>query len=1158
MTEFYTHIHICLRRLRGVALLTAVIIGSLACVHAIDTEAYAGKSRLASGTWVKVSVASGGMHLVPDNQLRSWGFSDPSKVKIYGYGGRRLPNLLGDSYIDDLPQTPTEYVPGKGLYFYAEGPTWWKETMSGYYAPVRHPYTRVGYYFLNDSSSDERLVPEAAGEGAVPQGYSQTFYDHVCHEVDQVSPGEAGFLLLGEDFKYTPSQNFALSYTDAAKNIPEPVKMEVSFVCLSKSGKSELSLTADGKQLPGPDNIKSTDDKYSHGIEVVARKEFDLSGDAVVIGVNHSTTSTVVRANLNYISLTYLRKMRLPAEKRLVFHTRQGHGYVKLDGASSATRVWDVTDPLKALRMNVTAAEGQVAFNTPYYSSARTYAAWEPSDAIPQPVYVETLRNQNIHGKGVPDMVIVTPSEWRSQAERLAQFHRDDKVEPLEVLVVTTQQVYNEFSSGVPDMQGIRKMLKMFYDRGNASGDGKKLRYALLFGRASYDPCALTAKTQSLGGYPTVPAWVTDRGLNDNDSYTTDDVFGFLEDGSGVNLSADKLSIAVGRLPVVSADEAKNAVDKIMDYAGRSTKSGWRNTLLFTSDDGDDGVHIDDSEHMYKRVVEADKASGGIGFFKKVHIDEYERIGGIYPEGRTLFYRYLDEGTAWWMYQGHGAPTSLTADGLVTYTDLHEFFLRRLPVLYAATCDFLRWDASATSGAELLFKNNAGGVIAAISATRPVYIAENRYMSEAIGRQVFSRDDKGRINTIGEIYRRAKNNYLYKGEWRANDNKLRYVLLGDPALRTVMPSQRVVLDKVGEQDVMPLEQTDDPVQLMARQQTEIKGRVIDAEGNLAAGFNGVLTATLYDAEESAITRGNGKDGKEVSFERQGGRLFVGNGTVKNGEFTLKVVMPAEVADNYRPAAFSLYAYSSDGTDATGVCRDLYVYGTDPAAEPDTDAPVIEELYLNHPSFRNGQEVNSAPMLIAKVTDDRAMNLSSAGVGHQMTAYLDGGDKTFSDVSDYFTPFTDGTPGGMIYYPIENLPVGSHTIKLKVWDTGPNSAEASVDFVVSNSIAPELYEVYTDVNPVSTHANFYISHDRPDRNITVTIEVFDLMGRPMWQSTQTGRSDMFTSMPLTWDLLDGGGRRVPRGIYLYRATISDEDSGEKTSTASRKLAVTGVR
>ncbi|MDE6527568.1 MAG: type IX secretion system sortase PorU [Muribaculaceae bacterium] len=1155
MTEFYTHLHKTLRRLRGIALVAAIICGLPAGVSALDLSTYAEKSRLATGTWVKIAVSSSGMHFISESSLRSWGFADPAKVKVYGYGGRRLPNLLDATYIDDLPQVPAELVAGKGVYFYAEGPTWWKSTSSQCYAPARNPFTLAGYYYLSDSGDEARLVPEPAGEGAEPADYTDSFVDHVCHEVDRESPGEAGFLLLGEDFKYTPSQNFVLPLTDAVAQ-DNWANMELSFVSYCKTGMSTLSLTVDGKQLPGKENIKSTSDKYSHGIELVARKEFKVSGNAAVIGINFSATATVIRANLNYISLSYLRNLRLPSDKHLVFS--QTSGTVSLGGASSATRVWDVTSPLNALRMNVKVSGGKAAWSTPFVNTERSYAAWEPDGTFPSPVYVETVRNQNLHGKAVPDMVIVTPSEWRTQAERLAKFHREDKTEPLEVLVVTTQQVYNEFSSGTGDMQGIRKMLKMFYDRGNAGADTKKLRYALLFGRASYDPCLLTSKVQGLGGYPMVPSWFTDRGLNDNDSFCTDDMFGFLEDKSGINTSADKLSIAVGRIPSTSADEAKSAVDKIIDYSNRSTKSGWRNTILLTSDDDDDAVHIKDSEWMYEKLRESDRESGGMAFFKKVHIDEYERIGGIYPDARTNFYRYLDEGTVWWMYQGHGSPTSLTAEGLVTYRDLNEFYLRRVPVLYAATCDFLRWDSSTTSGAELLFKNPAGGAIAVISATRPVYIGENRYMSEAIGRHLLTRDDNGQMKTIGEIYRSAKNDYQIKGTWYANDNKLRYVLLGDPALRTVMPSYKVVLETVGDRAVTPIDSGDEPVQLMAREQTRIKGKITDAFGNIASGFNGVLSATLYDAEESVTTRGNGKEGSPYTFDRQGGRLFMGNGAVKNGEFTVEVSMPAEVADNYRPAAFSLYAYSDDGLDATGVCRDLYVYGTDPNAEPDTEAPVIEQLYLNHPNFRNGQEVNSAPMLIARVTDDRAMNLSSAGVGHQMAAYLDGGDKTYNNVSDYFTPFTDGTPGGVIHYPIENLAPGNHTLRLRVWDTGPNSAEASVDFIVAAEIAPELYDVYTDVNPVSTHANFYISHDRPDRNITVTIEVFDLMGRRMWQATETGRSDMFTSMPLTWDLLDSGGRRVPRGIYLYRATVSDQDSGEKSSTASRKLAVAGVR
>ncbi len=212
MTKFYTKSYTGFRLLREITLVLAVICGSLAGVKALDASVYAVKSRLAAGTWVKVAVTSGGMHFIPEGTLRSWGFSDPSKVKIYGYGGRRLPNLLGNSYLDDLPQTPSEMVAGNGLYFYAEGPKWWKSTSKGCNAPVSNPFTRQGYYFLSDSDPGERLTPQPIGDGAEPREDMMEFKDKVCHEVDMVSPGEAGFLLLGEDSNIPRRRNFPLYY----------------------------------------------------------------------------------------------------------------------------------------------------------------------------------------------------------------------------------------------------------------------------------------------------------------------------------------------------------------------------------------------------------------------------------------------------------------------------------------------------------------------------------------------------------------------------------------------------------------------------------------------------------------------------------------------------------------------------------------------------------------------------------------------------------------------------------------------------------------------------------------------------------------------------------------------------------------------------------
>lgn len=113
-------------------------------------------------------------------------------------------------------------------------------------------------------------------------------------------------------------------------------------------------------------------------------------------------------------------------------------------------------------------------------------------------------------------------------------------------------------------------------------------------------------------------------------------------------------------------------------------------------------------------------------------------------------------------------------------------------------------------------------------------------------------------------------------------------------------------------------------------------------------------------------------------------------------------MPFETAENFRPATLQMYAYSTSGNmEASGINSDFYVYGTDESAAPDTIPPTIDMAVLNHSSFLPGQTVNESPMFLADVSDNVGINLSMAGVGHQMTLRLDG-RTTYSDLSLYYT------------------------------------------------------------------------------------------------------------------------------------------------------------
>ncbi len=249
----------------------------------------------------------------------------------------------------------------------------------------------------------------------------------------------------------------------------------------------------------------------------------------------------------------------------------------------------------------------------------------------------------------------------------------------------------------------------------------------------------------------------------------------------------------------------------------------------------------------------------------------------------------------------------------------------------------------------------------------------------------------------------------------------------------------------------------------------------------------------------------------------------------------------------------MYAESEDATiTAGGTDRSFYVYGMADDAITDDKAPIIEQLYLNHETFENGETVNTAPMLIARITDDNGFNLSTSGIGHMMSVRIDG-TMNLTDVSESFTPDADGSPKGMIHYQLPELSPGNHTATLMVWDVAGNSASSSVEFFTDPSAAPKIFDMYSDANPATVDANFYVIHNRPDAMLQVKIEIFDINGTRIWTNTTSGRADMYSSSPVNWNLTNSHGNRVGRGIYLYRATVTTEENGA-TSTMTRRIAV----
>ena len=1120
---------------------------------AYDKSFYAESSKLASGKWVKISVKESGIYQITAEDIRSWGLgTDLSQIHIFGYGGAPLSQKMDENYADDLPQMPLVRTEGRIL-FYAQGPTTWKRLSKSFeQVQEQHPYANSGAYLItNDSRFNDIEIPKAANSpaGGTPV---TTFTGRLYHEQEIDNPGETGRRFLGESFATTKSQTFKFTLDDRVEG--QPVTVYTSFAAKTANSYSTVSCSYNGTQLSVTDGdliARTTDLSHTHFFETTGcLKTFDLEGtNDLNYTISYSTGGTIYMARLDYITVNYMRSLRLRnGSLAFGYHEASSDKKYRLTGTGSATRVWDVTVPYAPMQLNaVPDGDNGLAFS-PATSGRREFIAFEESGTYSHPDYIGEVSNQDIHGEPTPDMIILAPSAYLEQAGRVATLHED--YDNFRVLVLDHEKVFNEFSSGTRDAMAYRRLCKMFYDRG-ASSDGHKFGYLLLFGGGSYDN-RLVGTNASVLNFPHLLTWQSARSDDENNSYTSDDYFGILDDESSMGVN-EKMNVAVGRMIVRNVSEARAVVNKLEKYMAKPIYGSWKNEVMLVADDENEGVHMIQSLTMDSIM----RASGGADLVRNyVFIDAFKYVseGGArtYPDARAKMFNRLNEGTLWWNYIGHSSTQNWTAEGLLKRSDVEtNLFYKRLPVLYAATCEFCRFDNSVTSSGELVFTNPNGGAIAVICPPRLALIQSNGALSNAMARYIFSRDEKGRPQRIGDILRLAK-----KSLNASSDNHRRYFVFGDPAMRLAYAPYTAQVKTINGK---PVDSNNMPV-FKAREQVEFAGDILDFSGQVATNFNGSIVSTLYGSQESITTNGYGEDGegRQVTYLDRPNRLAINVDSVNGGHFTVRVIIPSEVNneyDNYSPSMINLYAYDSrDTLEAKGANSDFYIYGYEDDEVTDTIGPTIITMGLNDETFVNGSDVNESPLLLATVSDDSGVNFSSAGVGHSMTLTLDG-TISYNDLLSYYTPqFAEEGTLGSISYQLNDLATGPHSLRLRVWDVYNNVSEKTISFNVVKGLAPEIADVYCAANPASVETSFYVKHNRPDAVVSVTIEVYDLMGRRVWSTTQSGRSDMYTSTPVTWDLTDAGGRRVPRGIYVYRATISTD--GIKEATKAKKLAVAG--
>lgn len=1094
-------------------------------------------SVLSSDKWYKVSVTNTGVHKLSYNDFQNLNIAlndiDINSIKLFGNGGGMLPNLNSQFRYNDLQENAI-YVydfnnngyfnSNDYILFYAESPNKWSYSESiDLFEYKEHLFSDECYYFItiDPDSNGKRILNKP-----LLTDYTKvikSFNDFKVHESNIENLIQSGREWYGERFGIIDNYIFDFSFPNLINSEPIYIKTSVAARSLNSS---YFTVNANSNFIS---NINIPNIVYDYATEYAKKasntQAYISSSDQISIELEFNYSENNAIGWLDYLQLNARRSLAMH-NNILSFRDLESLdslaiGKFEISNANSSTIVWDVTDVLNVKKVNAN-LNGSVLSFIDSLDILREYCAFENSFLTPN--LIGMIENQNLHNISLDvNYVIISHPIFLTQANRLSDIH--EYYDNLTSVVVTPQQIYNEFSSGMQDVAAIRDFLKMLYDRQNSN-----LEYALLFGDGSYDN-----KDRIINNTNFIPTFQSTNSLSPVNSFVTDDFFALLDDDDG-DLINDLIDIGIGRFPAKNLNEAINLVDKVETYYSAESLGDWRNSITFIADDGDakDGnLHMSDADKL-ANFLDTNNLNVNIN---KIYLDNYLQEstpgGPRSPDAQQAINRSIDNGTFLVNYSGHGGPLGWTQERILEIDQINNWTNKyKLPLFMTATCKFSCFDNPAkTSAGELVLLKPEGGAIALLTTTRLVYAFPNYKLNENF-MNIFCEKNNGEFSTLGQLFKKTK---VLSG---SNTNSRNFTLLGDPALRLSYPKYIVSTTNISDT-------------LKALEEVEISGKVTDDYGNLLVDFNGILYPTIYDKEIISLTLGQ-ESCSPMPFRNQNNIIYKGEASVSNGEFSFSFIVPKDIENNYAHGKVSYYASNDNKEDASGHDDSFIIGGLADNVIYDYDGPLVS-LYMNTRDFIFGGMTNSDPFLLVDVEDFSGINTVGNGIGHDITAILDNNTSNPFILNDYYKSNLDDYKSGVIEFPFENLEPGPHTITLRIWDVFNNSSESVISFYVTDKENFTISDFLNYPNPFITNTDFYFEHNQSNQNFDVSIEIYSITGQHIKTLKDIFYDSGYRIGPISWNGKNEYGKIVSSGLYVAKLNIELDNGFYETK--SIRIAIT---
>ena len=1092
-------------------------------------------SVLSNGDWYKISTNKDGVYRLEYSDFQDLGVNvsnlQTAAIKLYGNGGGMLPKLNSDFRYSDLTENAIKvydannngvFEDGDYIFFYGMSANVWSfNANNNLFEHEIHLFAdEVNYFLTIDNQYNGKRIEEREPLQN-PTETITTYNTYALHEQELENLIQSGSKWFGERFSYDSKQSFSFYLPDLIQS--DYVNIKIAAVARSLQA-SSFTVDVNSSFLANL-SVPVVSPQYAkeYAKEVSAKTQYLASTSNLGIDIEYSSLDNGALGWLNYIEINARRKLKLIGNSlafRDVASLGNTIGEYRIENGIGL-EVWDVTDPTNVVSLVTSISADNLTFNDSL-NVLHEYIAFNTSGHL-TPNLKGSVLNQNIHNTSAnTEFIIVCHPDFLSAADRLANFHleKDDIIS----VVVTPQQVYNEFSSGMQDVSAIRDFLKFQYDKQDS-----QFKYLLLFGDGSFDP-----KNRIANNTNYIPTYQSANSTHPTNSYVTDDYFGLLDDDEGL-FNNDLVDIGIGRFPASTTSEANILVEKVERYYESLSFGSWRNDIVFVADDGD---AQDGNTHMWQADSLANHVSDNYDEIniQKIYLDNYEQEatpGGPRSEdAQNAINNKLEQGALLVNYTGHGGPLGWTQERILEIDQIQKWDnLNNLPLFMTATCKFSYFDNPAEKSAgEYVLLNPQGGAIALLSTTRLVYSAPNYNLNTKFIQTVFAKKD-GEFPRLGDVFKTTK---VLSG---SSSNNRNFTLLGDPALRLAYPRFDVHTTLINDT-------------LKALGKVTIEGQIEDNDVFLS-DFNGTIYATVYDKEIIKSTLGQ-ESCTPMPYRDQNNILYRGAATVENGRFSFSFIVPKDIAYNYGFGKISYYAMNDDlqnPSDANGTEEDFVIGGTADDIIYDYDGAELS-IFMNDTLFVDGGITDANPTLLAHIFDVSGINTVGNGIGHDITAVLDGNTTDPYILNDFYEANKDDFTSGVVRFPLYNLSQGEHSITLKVWDVFNNSSEAIINFIVTDEDYIVISDFTTSPNPFSTSTDMYFQHNKVNQELDYVLEIYSITGFLVKRIEQDSyNTEGYRIGPIKWDGEDNYGSKMSAGMYIANLGVTSGD-GDFSSKSIR--------